>query len=112
MLQITLWKIIRAWIIGKTKKIGGWLVSLLGKALKLIPGWGTVAGFIIEFAPAIYTFIATQMSNAWGNKKEVDLNAADLAAQAQKRAKKKAIRMLRRRLTRSTRKIRPFAPME
>ncbi len=85
---------------------------MLGKALKLIPGWGTVAGFIIEFAPAIYTFIATQMSNAWGNKKEVDLNVADLAAQAQKRARKKAIKMLRRRLTRSTRKIRPFAPME
>lgn len=59
MIKITAKKLIGAWIIGHTKKVGGAIMKIIGKLISFIPGFGPLAQFIIEFAPEIYTFITT-----------------------------------------------------
>ena len=75
MLVLTLKKIGLAWIIGQTRQQGGgMIIKLLKFAVKLIPGFGPVAEFLMEFGPALYTFISTQLMLLWAKGKEDAIN--------------------------------------
>lgn len=74
MIVLTLKKIVAAWIIGRTKEVvGGWIAKLLLKLVKVIPGWGTAIGFIAELAPALYSFITTQIMLLWAKSEETKI---------------------------------------
>ena len=65
----TLTRLLLAYAIGATKKVGGMLMTILGYALLVIPGAGPFAKFLIEFGPAVYSFVATQIMLIWSKAK-------------------------------------------
>jgi nicotinamide riboside transporter PnuC len=65
----TLRKIIMAWMIGATKKVGGWVMWLLGAVLSVIPFVGPIGKFLMKFGPMVYSFVATQVMLIWSNNK-------------------------------------------
>lgn len=59
--KYSLIKIFSALAIANTQKVGGILFKLLFKALSFIPFVGPFFGFLADFGPMIYTFVATQL---------------------------------------------------
>ena len=112
MIKITAKKLIGAWIIGHTKKVGGALMKIIGKLIAFIPGFGPFAQFIIEFAPEIYTFITTQLMLMWQNKNAEAVAEGEDAARKAKKAATQAFGKLRKQVIRLGRRIKPFAPPE
>ena len=96
MVVLTLKKIGLAWIIAHTKKVGGWIVALLGKLISLIPGFGPIASFLIEFAPMVYTFITTQIMLYWSSKKEEGIQQAETYSQKMRKQQRIAVKKLRK----------------
>ena len=101
-------KIIGALIIANTKKYGGWLLKILGFALSFIPGVGPVAKFIIEFAPALYTFISTQIMLIWSNNKASAERAAKAQAANQMASGKSQVEHFRTALLANAKGVKPF----
>lgn len=85
----TLRKIAIAWLIGNTKKVGGWLMAGIGFLIQFIPYIGIFGKILMKWGPLIYSFIANQLTQLWSNakaKEETRLN--DLAKRLSKEAVK------------------------
>lgn len=67
-------RIVLAWIIGNTKKVGGgavkWIMIGLSYILDIfLPGSGVVLRFLSKLAPLIYAYIANKIAGAWADAK-------------------------------------------
>ena len=106
--KYTLIKIFAALVIANTQKLGGIFVKLLFKALSYIPFVGPVFGFLADFGPMIYTFVATQLMLLFTGKaasveQEQKLALMNQQATGQGFAKKMKVELLA-----NAKKIQPF----
>lgn len=76
-------RVIAAWIVGHTKKVGGAvfraIMKIFGVAFCWIPGVAPVCTFLARFGPALYTFITNQVVSMWSKQKaQGEIDAAAL----------------------------------
>lgn len=101
-------KIFAALLIANTQKVGGLFVKLLFKALSFIPFVGPVFGFLAEFGPMIYTFVATQLMLIFTGKSASVEQEKKLIMMNQQATGRSFAKKMRTELIANAKKIQPF----
>lgn len=76
--------------------------------MSFIPGVGPFAKFLIDFAPAVYTFITTQLMLLWSNKKASAEQQAQNMAANQMASGKSQVAHFRGMLLNNAKGVKPF----
>ena len=104
----TLFRILGAIFISQTKRVGVMILKILFKVLSFIPFVGPIFGFLADFAPAVYTFITTQLMLIWQKKQAEGEEAAKNIAAGQQAQGATMMNRINKQLKQISGRIKPF----